>query len=85
MTCTLTIDTTILKSPLPYKYVVYSPRMTKEDDCFEHLYYYASGDRNLKRCLRIDFKRVYRGMYIHTLFLIATYFCLLSYGVRIIN
>ena len=50
MTCTLSIDADILKSPVPYKYVVYSPKKENEDDCYEYLHGYG-WDPN--RCLRI--------------------------------
>ena len=38
MECTLAIDAELLKSPLRYKYVIYSPKATKEDDHFEKLH-----------------------------------------------
>lgn len=60
MTCTLTIEATHLHVPLGYKYVVYSPRMGEEEDCFESLYYTDTED-NQMRCLKVDFKRVYES------------------------
>ena len=61
MTCTLDIDAEILKHPVAYKYIVYSPKMEKEDDCYEYLHGYW-GIAN--RCLRIPqnkFSKVYGG------------------------
>ena len=54
MTCTLNIDANILKSPKGYKYVVYSPKMVQEDDCFEYLHTYSGYYTDLNRCLRIN-------------------------------
>ena len=50
MTCTLSIDAEILKHPVAYKYVVYSPKMENKDDCYEYLHGYGG---NPNRCLRI--------------------------------
>ena len=61
MTCTLTIEATHLHVPLGYKYVVYSPRMREEEDCFESLYY-TDPEEDQIRCLKVDFKRVYESM-----------------------
>ena len=69
MTCTLVIDAEALKIPLGYKYVVYSPKMVKENDCFEFLHAYRGRDHrhsNPDRCLRIepaDFHSLCGGMY----------------------
>lgn len=49
MTCTLSIDADILKHPVAYKYVVYSPKR-KDDDCYEYLHGYSG---NPNRCLII--------------------------------
>ena len=54
MKCTLTIDHEVLKSPLGYKYVIYSPKVTKCDECYEKLHSlveWKSDDPN--RCLWI--------------------------------
>jgi len=50
MTCTLNIDADNLKHPVAYKYIVCSPKMEKEDDCYEYLHGY---DGNPNRCMRI--------------------------------
>ena len=58
MTCTLNIAVDLLGRPWGYKYVVYSPKMTKEDDCYEYLHsfagysYYYYNDPN--RCLMVN-------------------------------
>ena len=52
MVCTLTIDFEVLKAPLGYKYVIYSPKVTKCDECYEKLHSlvnWRSDDPN--RCL----------------------------------
>jgi len=51
MTCTLQIDAVVLQHPIPYKYVIYSPKMEHEDDCYEYLHGYKS---NPNRCLEIN-------------------------------
>lgn len=73
MTCRLVIDADLLKGPFGYKYVVYSPKMVDENDCFEYLHSYIGRDyhhRNPDRCLRInpaEFDRVYGGKCKHRL------------------
>jgi len=69
MTCTLSIDADILKHPVAYKYIVYAPKMEKEDDCYEYLHGYGGF---LNRCLRIPqnkFPKLYGGrsvcLYLH--------------------
>ena len=57
MTCTLNIDANLISDIRGYKYVVYSPKMMYEDDCYEYLHtfsgkYYYYTDPN--RCLKID-------------------------------
>ena len=65
MVCTLNIDAELLKRPLGYKYVVFSPKMTKHDDCYEKLHpftLYSTDDPD--RCLWIPpqiHHRVYGG------------------------
>ena len=57
MTCTLKIAMDILTTPVGYKYVVYSPKMTHENDCFEYLHSFAGKTRshgNPNRCLIIN-------------------------------
>ena len=55
MECTFeNFDVELLKLPVPYKYVVYSPKAKKDDDRYEYLHAHASawhGDYN--RCLFI--------------------------------
>ena len=61
MTCTLNIDAEILKHPVAYKYVVYSPKKENEDDCYEYLHGYGG---NPNRCLKIPqnkLSKVYGG------------------------
>ena len=53
MTCTLNIAREILGRPWGYKYVVYSPKMTKEDDCYEYLHSFAGYGCDPNRCLLI--------------------------------
>ena len=55
MTCTLMIDDNMLKVARGYKYVVYSPKMVREDDCFEYLHSFVGwSDRDPNRALKID-------------------------------
>ena len=54
MTCTLNIAADLVGEVLKYKYVVYSPKVTHEDDCFECLPYISSGTNDPNRCLMID-------------------------------
>ena len=57
MTCTLTVAADLLNKSLGYKYVVYSPKMVKESDCFEFLHSFvgrAPHFRNPNRCLWIN-------------------------------
>ena len=62
MTCTLQIDAAILKNPIPYKYVIYSPKMEHPDDCYEYFHAYSG---NPNRCLQIapsKYQQAYGGM-----------------------
>ncbi len=53
MRCTLVIEAKLLQDhPLPYKYVVFSPKMEKVDDCYEFLHSYASANPNRSLVLR---------------------------------
>ena len=57
MTCTLNIQAELLKNPLEYKYVIFSPKMTGKDDCYEFLHAFAGmWARNFNRCLSVDQK-----------------------------
>ena len=38
MECTLFLDADMLQNPLVYKYVIYSPKVTKEDEYYEKLH-----------------------------------------------
>ena len=38
MVCTLNIDADLLRAPLAYKYVIYSPKVTKCNECYEKLH-----------------------------------------------
>ena len=63
MSCTLQIDAAILRSSIPYKYVIYSPKMEHKDDCYEYCRAYSS---NPNRCLCIsqaEYKQAYGGIY----------------------
>ena len=71
MTCTLSIQAELLKKPLVYKYVIFSPKMEHKDDCYEFLHLFAGyvvhSDPN--RGLSIDGKKyneALRGnLYVH--------------------
>ena len=55
MNCNLKISAEILKRPIPYKYVIYSPKTKQNrDDCYEYLHEHHSMDPN--RLLRIPIK-----------------------------
>ena len=57
MRCTLNIDANVLRVSRGYKYVVYSPIMVVQNDCFEYLHSFAgrtSRYRNPNRCLKIN-------------------------------
>ena len=48
---------------MPYKYVIYSPKMVHPDDCYEYYHVYSG---NPNRCLRIaqeKYLQFYEGMY----------------------
>ena len=55
MTCTFkNFDVEILKHPLPYKYVVHSPKAKKSEDCYECLHAHTSHwHKEFNRCLFI--------------------------------
>jgi hypothetical protein len=64
MVCTLTIDAELLKDPLEYKYVVYSPKVTKIDECYEKLHPFSTwSDGDPNRCLRNSSQACYKGKY----------------------
>lgn len=52
MECTFrNVDVEILKRPLPYKYVVHSPKADKDQNCYEFLHAYSSNRNEFNRCL----------------------------------
>ena len=58
MSCTFEyFDVEILKTPLPYKYVVRSPKVKKPEDHYEYLHAHSHSnawrDRDYNRCLII--------------------------------
>jgi hypothetical protein len=55
MSCTFeTFDVEILKTPLPYKYVIYSPKVKKPEENYEYLHAHSSWRSvDLNRCLVI--------------------------------
>lgn len=55
MTCALSIQAELLKNPLEYKYVIFSPIMTGKDDFYEFLHSFAGvWAKDFNRCLSID-------------------------------
>ena len=67
MTCTLKIAVDILTTPMGYKYVVYSPKMAHENDCFEYLHSFVGKTphyRNPNRCLIINPADRHDGMFL---------------------
>ena len=62
MVCTLVIDAELLKNPLVYKYVVFSPQVTAPDECYEKLH---SFNYDPNRCLWLSteaYNKAYGGM-----------------------
>ena len=55
MSCTFeNFDVEILKTPFPYKYVIYSPKAKKSEENYEYLHAHSSWrDRDYNRCLAI--------------------------------
>ena len=54
MVCKLPIDGNLLTRPLAYKYVIFSPKMSEKDDCYEFLHCYTTYfESNPNRCLLI--------------------------------
>ena len=68
MVCTLVIDADILKTPMAYKYVVYSPKVTADDEYYEKLHSFVrSNNDDPNRCLWIspqEYESAYGGIYI---------------------
>ena len=51
MTCIFhNFDVEILKYPLPYKYIVHSPKSEKDHNCYEYLHGHT---KEFDRCLNI--------------------------------
>ena len=49
MTCAISFDPEQLKRHIPYKYVIFTPKMKRKDDCYEFLHSfcgYAEPDPN---------------------------------------
>ena len=70
MICTLKIDANILNEIRGYKYVVYSPKMVQEDDCYEYLHSFVSdwSYQNPNRCLKSNLPDSdLKSMYVYTL------------------
>ena len=60
MTCSLKIEADLLKK-LEYKYVIFSPKMHVEDDCYEFLHSFVENyNRNPNRCLSISEARRFK-------------------------
>ena len=54
MSCTFeNFDVEILKTPLPYKYVIHSPKVKKSEDCYEYLHAFSNRWHEYNRCLVI--------------------------------
>lgn len=55
MVCTFpNFDVDILKSAVPYKYVIHSPKSANnDDDCYEYLHAYLPSKNEFNRCLLI--------------------------------
>lgn len=54
MICTFpNFDVEILKHPLPYKYVIHSPKAKKDEECYEYLHVHSSTWKEFNRCLVI--------------------------------
>ena len=51
MICTLQIDAHLLQTPLAYKYVIFSPAMVEQDDCYEYLHFIANHCPDANRCI----------------------------------
>ena len=69
MECTLSFDAELLKEPLGYKYVIYSPKVTKEDEYYEKLHPFIEllGPNDPNRCLWLSPQescRFYGGTYV---------------------
>ena len=56
MTCTLAMETVVLKDPLPYKYVVFSPKVVKNhaNYAYEYLYGHSKNNGHNNRCLVVE-------------------------------
>ena len=54
MTCAISFDAELLKKPIPYKYVIFSPKMKRKDDCYEFLHSFSErASHDPDRCLSI--------------------------------
>ena len=69
MECTLAFDAELFKDPLVYKYVIYSPKVTKESEYYEklHPFIISSPGTDPNRCLvlsREEQRCAYGGTYL---------------------
>ena len=46
-------DKEILNMPLPYKYVIHSPKEKESDDCYEYLHAHSTRWMEFNRCLSV--------------------------------
>ena len=53
MICGLNIARDLLKAPIEYKYVIFSPKMKTEQDCYEFLHSFSKMLQNSNRCISI--------------------------------
>lgn len=58
VTCTLQIDAVVLQYPSPYKYVIYSSKIERQDDSYEYLHGY---NWTWNRCLQIKYDQAIGG------------------------
>lgn len=83
MTCTLSIEAELLKGPVPYKYVIFSPKMIGEDDCYEFLHSFAGYiDPDPNRCLYIDRNKFAQARGGNVLYIMHYATCSLSYSIN---
>ena len=62
MTCQLRIDANILKQPVAYKYVIYSPKTRKDKDMqYEVIHYSNPANPNRALCIPENMKKSYGG------------------------
>ena len=68
MECTLVLDAELFKDPLVYKYVIYSPKVTKKSEYYEKLHPFIGWPvTDPNRCLVLSHEEqmcAYGGTYI---------------------